>query len=115
MCSMLFRLRQPAGLMERLRGPFWPRKGFIRPLHSLRMQVSRLTASPHAIAADVASGIISSLTPFKGFHFSLSCVLAYLMAGNTIAAVPGTASARRSMASRASGAPSMRANGLEIL
>ena len=100
--------------MERLRGLFWPRNGFTRPLHSLRMQVSRSTACPHAIASDVASAAISSVTPSRGFYFSLSSVLAYLMSGNMIAEAPETLSARRFIASQAFRAVPMRATGLEI-
>jgi len=100
--------------MERLRGLSWPRNGSARPLDSLRMQVLRSTNFPHAIAADAALGIISSSTPSRAFHFSLSSVLAHLMAGNMIAASAGAASARFSSASRASGIVPARANGLEI-
>lgn len=88
---MLFRRRKPAALQERIRGLFWPRKGFLRPLQYFRMRVLRLTASPHAIAAGVTAGVVSSWTPFIGFHFILAFVIAYLIAGNLIAAALGTA------------------------
>jgi uncharacterized protein len=88
---MLFRRRKPAALRERILGLIWPRKGFLRPLHYFRMRVLRLTASPHAIAAGVTAGVVSSWTPFIGFHFILAFVLAYLIAGNLIAATLGTA------------------------
>ncbi|MCJ7994912.1 DUF2062 domain-containing protein [Rhizobium cremeum] len=88
---MLFRRRKPAGLAERLRGLFWPRKGFSRPFQYFRMRIVRLTASPHAVAAGFAAGIASSWTPFVGLHFLFSFALAYLVAGNMVAAALGTA------------------------
>lgn len=88
---MLFRRRKPAGLIEKLRGLFWPRKGFLRSFRYFRMRTLRLTASPHAVAVGVAAGVMSSWTPFVGFHFILSFALAYLLAGNLIAAALGTA------------------------
>jgi uncharacterized protein (DUF2062 family) len=51
----------------------------------------RLSASPHAIAAGFAAGITVSWTPFIGLHFLLSFAVAYLVAGNMIAAALGTA------------------------
>lgn len=91
MCPMLFRRRKPAGLIEKLRGLFWPRMGFLRSFRYFRMRTLRLTASPHAVAVGVAAGIMSSWTPFIGFHFILSFAFAYLLAGNMIAAALGTA------------------------
>ncbi|MGV8939551.1 MAG: DUF2062 domain-containing protein [Allorhizobium sp.] len=88
---MLFRRRKPAGLMEKLRGVFWPRKGFRRPFRYYGMRILRLTASPHAIAAGLAAGVVSSWTPFIGFHIVLALILAYALAGNMLAAALGTA------------------------
>ncbi|MGF0536648.1 DUF2062 domain-containing protein [Agrobacterium sp. ES01] len=87
---MLFRRRKPAGLFEKLRGLFWPRKGFARPFHYIVKRILRLTASPHAIAAGVAAGVASSWSPFVGFHFLIAFAIAYLIAGNMIAAAIGT-------------------------
>jgi len=56
-----------------------------------KKRVMRLSASPHAIAAGVAAGIFASFTPFVGFHFFLSFVVAFLVAGNMLAAALGTA------------------------
>ena len=50
----------------------------------------RLTASPHAIAAGVAAGVFASFTPYLGFHFVIAFCVAYLIAGNFIAAAAGT-------------------------
>jgi len=63
----------------------------MRPFHYLRKRILRLTATPHAVAAGVAAGIVSSWTPFVGFHIVLALVIAYLVAGNLAAAALGTA------------------------
>ena len=54
-------------------------------------RTQRLGASPHAIAAGVASGAAVSMYPFIGFHFLLGFGLAFLTRGNMIAAAIGTA------------------------
>lgn len=57
----------------------------------LRKRVIRLSASPHAIAAGVASGAAVSMFPLIGLHFILGFVLAFATRGNMIAAAIGTA------------------------
>jgi uncharacterized protein (DUF2062 family) len=88
---MLFSRRRPAGLLEKMRGLVWPAKGFSRPFHYYRMRILRLSASPHAVAAGIASGMIAAWTPFLGFHIVLSVVLAWIVAGDVIAAALATA------------------------
>lgn len=56
-----------------------------------RLRVLRLAASPHAIAAGVAAGLISSWTPFLGFHVVIALALAALVGGNLVAAALSTA------------------------
>ncbi|CAK7255412.1 MULTISPECIES: DUF2062 domain-containing protein [unclassified Shinella] len=87
---MLFRRRKKAGWLDRLREFFWPRKGFTRPARYLAKRILRLSASPHAVAAGVAAGTFSAFTPLLGFHVILALALAYLMAGNLLAAALAT-------------------------
>lgn len=87
---MLFRRRKKAGWPDRLREFFWPRKGFTRPARYLAKRILRLSASPHAVAAGVAAGTFSAFTPLIGFHAILALALAYLMAGNLLAAALAT-------------------------
>lgn len=87
---MLFRRRKRASWADRLREFFWPRKGFTRPARYLAKRILRLSASPHAIAAGVAAGTFSAFTPFLGFHVILALALAYLTAGNLLAAALAT-------------------------
>lgn len=91
MITMLFRRRTRLPLKAKLQELFWPRKGFSRPFHYVRRRVLRLTATPHAVAAGFAAGIAISWTPFIGLHFLLAFAVAYLLAGNLIAAALGTA------------------------
>lgn len=91
MLSMLFRRRQPLSYSTRLRELVWPRKGFSRPFQYFGKRVLRLSATPHAVAAGLVAGIVSSLTPFIGFHFLIAFALAYLISGNMLAAALGTA------------------------
>lgn len=88
---MLFRRRKSVTKTEKLRELLWPRKGHVRTLRYFGMRVLRLTASPHAVAAGVASGIMSSWTPFIGVHFFLSFAIAYVLAGDMLAAGLATA------------------------
>jgi len=87
---MLFRRRNPAGLGERFRVWIWPRRSWLRSSLYVSKRIFRLTGSPHTIAAGVAAGVFASFTPFMGFHFLLAFALAYLLAGNLIAAALGT-------------------------
>jgi uncharacterized protein (DUF2062 family) len=91
MLSMLFRRRQPLSYSTKLRELFWPRKGFSRPFQYFGKRVLRLSATPHAVAAGIVAGVVSSLTPFIGFHFLIAFALAYMVSGNMLAAALGTA------------------------
>lgn len=68
----------------------WPRRSWSRSFKYVTKRVLRLTASPHAISAGVAAGVFASFTPFIGLHFIIAFIVAYLVAGNFIAAATGT-------------------------
>ena len=76
---------------DKLRDAIWPRMGVRRYLSYLKTKVLRLSATPHAIAAGVASGAAVSCFPFVGLHFILGFVLAFFVRGNMLAAAIGTA------------------------
>ncbi len=69
----------------------WPRRSFSRSFQYFGKRNLRLTATPQALAAGVAAGVVASWTPFMGFHFFIAAFLAYVMAGNIIASALGTA------------------------
>ncbi len=79
------------GRLQKLRNYVWPKMGWARYATFLRKRVLRMSASPHAIAAGVASGAAVSMLPLVGLHFILGFVLAFFMRGNLIAAAVGTA------------------------
>ncbi len=87
---MLFGRRKPASRYERLRIMLWPRRSWVRSGKYMSKRILRLTASPHAIAAGVAAGIMASFTPFLGFHFILAFAIAFVVGGNFLAAAMGT-------------------------
>jgi uncharacterized protein len=88
---MLFRRRNPLNWIERLRLAVWPANGWNRSMRYLGKRVLRLSASPHAIAAGFAAGVFASFTPFIGFHFLISFIVAFAIGGNLLAAAFGTA------------------------
>jgi uncharacterized protein (DUF2062 family) len=88
---MLFKRRNPLSFREKLRLAVWPGNGWKRSARYISKRVMRLSGSPHAIAAGFAAGVFASFTPFIGFHFILSFVVAFLIGGNMLAAALGTA------------------------
>ena len=88
--EMLFKRRETETLGERLRVWLWPRRSFSRSLRYFSKRVLRLNATPHAVAAGVAAGVFASFFPL-GFHFIIAVVVAWLFAGNLVAAALGTA------------------------
>ena len=88
---MLFRRRKPAGMWEKARVVLWPRRSFSRSFLYFGKRILRLSATPHAIAAGVAAGVMASWTPFIGLHFIIAAVIAFVVAGNVIASALGTA------------------------
>ena len=87
---MLFRRRKPMEWLERLKTSLIPRRSYGRSLRYFSKRVLRLNATPHAIAAGVAAGVFASFTPLLGLHFFIAFALAYILAGNMIAAAIGT-------------------------
>ena len=87
---MLFGRKKPAGWSETLRIWLWPRRSWTRSAKYVAKRVLRLTASPHAVSAGVAAGVFASFTPFLGFHFLIAFAVAYVIAGNFLAAAMGT-------------------------
>ena len=88
---MLFQRRDPLRLQDRVRRFVWPQGGWLRSIRYFGKRVLRLGDSPHAIALGFACGVGVSYTPFVGFHFVMSAVLAYFLRGNLIASAIGTA------------------------
>lgn len=73
-----------------MRGWFWPHIGWRRLGTYVVKRLTRLSGTPHSIAAGVACGVAISFTPFIGFHLLGGCALALLVRGNYLAAAVGT-------------------------
>ena len=87
---MLFGRKKPITWGETIRVSLWPRRSWARSAKYVSKRVLRLTASPHAISAGVAAGVFASFTPLLGLHFLIAFVVAYIIAGNFLAAASGT-------------------------
>lgn len=86
---MFLRKRRPAAdaqIQSRRRTTGWRR-------YEKRMlaRLSRLGGTPYSIAAGVACGVAVSFTPFVGLHFVLAVATAWLVRGNVLAGMLGTA------------------------
>ncbi len=73
-----------------LRDMIWPRMGWRRYFAYLQRKLMRLSGSPHAIAAGVASGAAVAMLPLFGLHFLLGLVLAFVTRGSMVAAALGS-------------------------
>ncbi|RLQ89402.1 DUF2062 domain-containing protein [Notoacmeibacter ruber] len=87
---MLFRRRSEETGWTRFRIAVWPRRSWSRSIAYFTKRVLRLSGSPHAIAAGVAAGVLTSFTPYLGFHIIGAAALAWLIGGNVIASAIGT-------------------------
>ena len=87
----MFRRRTRPGLISRARDSVWPRKGWRRAAAYYAHRIKRLPGSPKSIAAGFACGAAVSFTPFVGLHFVFAALLAWIVGGNIIASLIGTA------------------------
>lgn len=78
-------------MLNKVRDFIWPRMGWRRYLLYLRHKLGRMQGTSYSIAAGFAAGASMSMTPFMGFHFLLSALLAWLIRGNLLASAIGTA------------------------
>lgn len=88
---MVFGRRVKPDWRQRVRAFLWPKGGLKRSARYIVKRVSRLNASPHAIAIGFAAGAAASFTPFIGFHFLIALGLAWLARGSLLASAFGTA------------------------
>lgn len=87
---MVFRRRRPRSWPEWAREMVYPRGGFRRATRYVLHRMQRLPDQPERVARGVAAGTFISFTPFFGFHFIGSLVIAWAMRGNMLAALLGT-------------------------
>lgn len=87
---MLFRPRTKS-LMRKVTAFLWPRKGIKRGWIYLLLRILRLRSTDYALAAGFASGVFASFTPLVGAHLLIACGVAWLIRGNMLMSVIGTA------------------------
>lgn len=88
---MVFKRRKQRTVLQSVREFFWPRAGYRRAATYLWHRLSRMQASPHAIAIGFACGAFVSFTPLIGLHFVLAGLAAWLLRGHILSALLGTA------------------------
>jgi uncharacterized protein (DUF2062 family) len=88
---VIFKRRERPSTYDRLREALVPRKGWWRGLDYINKRMRRLPDSPHRIALGFACGAFTSFTPLFGLHFLVAAALAWLVRGNVLAALFGTA------------------------
>ena len=87
----VFRRRQGILHPRRLRELVAPRKGWDRGIRYVKARLQRLPGSPHVIALGFACGVLTSFTPFFGFHILLAMLLAWVLRVSMVASALGTA------------------------
>ncbi|HUF44233.1 MAG TPA: DUF2062 domain-containing protein [Aestuariivirgaceae bacterium] len=88
---MLFRRRLGLTFLQRMLIFLWPRRGLQRGWRYLWHRMTRISASPHAIALGIAVGVFVSFTPFIGLHFIIAAVISLAVGGSIVASAIGTA------------------------
>jgi uncharacterized protein (DUF2062 family) len=86
----VFRRRHQIPPWQRLRRWLWPHIGWRRMGTYVVKRATRLSGTPHSIAAGAACGVAISFTPFIGFHLLGAFLLCLLVRGNYLAAAAGT-------------------------
>jgi uncharacterized protein (DUF2062 family) len=84
---MLFKRRNPAGFVERIRVGLWPRRNFGRSVRYVMMRLKRLKSSPHRIAVGAAAGIFAIFTPFLGVQLLLAGAISVILRGSILASL----------------------------
>jgi uncharacterized protein (DUF2062 family) len=87
---MLFRRRESASFLERMRVSLWPRRSWSRSSRYVVYRLRRLAASPHAVALGFAIGVFTAITPFLGLHMIIASLVAWAIGGSIVAAILGT-------------------------
>jgi hypothetical protein len=87
----MFKRRRPLTKLQLLKEIFWPSMGWARMVLYLKYRVVRLSDSTPRIANGLACGAAVSFSPLVGTHFVQAAILAYLIRGNILASLIGTA------------------------
>ncbi len=87
---MIFKRRNPKGLLRTIAEFFWPRGGWRRAGTYVLHRMRRLPDSPERICRGIALGSFVSFLPLYGLHFASAALIAWIFRGNILAALLGT-------------------------
>ena len=86
----MFKRRRPRTYIEAFARSFWPKGGWGRASRYVVHRLRRLPDPAYKISRGIAAGVFTSFTPFFGFHFVVSTILAWAIRGNVLAALLAT-------------------------
>lgn len=87
---MVFKRRTPRSYTQTVAETFYPRGGWSRASRYIGHRLQRLPDPAYKISRGVAAGVFVCFTPFYGFHFLLSALVAWVIRGNILAALLAT-------------------------
>lgn len=87
---MVFKRRTPRSYLRVVAETFWPRGGWHRATRYIMYRLRRLPDPAHKISRGIGAGVFVCFTPFFGFHFILSAMLAWALRGNILASLLAT-------------------------
>lgn len=82
--------RKPRSRLQTVVEFFFPRGGWYRATRYIIHRLRRLPDPAYRISRGIAAGAFISFTPFFGFHFILSSLIALVIRGNVVAAILAT-------------------------
>ncbi len=86
----MFARRDKPSIPVRIWRFIFPPGGLRRAYTYIWYRAKRISASPHKIALGFACGAFTSFTPFIGFHFIISAIIAWILRGSILASALGT-------------------------
>ena len=87
---MVFKRRDRRSIGRIVLEALWPRGGWARAARYVQLRVNRLPDPPDRIARGIFAGVLTTFTPFYGFHFFTAALIAWIMRGNILAAILST-------------------------
>ncbi|WP_305969177.1 MULTISPECIES: DUF2062 domain-containing protein [unclassified Mameliella] len=87
---MVFKRRDRRPIGRIVLEVLWPRGGWARAARYVQLRVNRLPDPPDRIARGIFAGVLTTFTPFYGFHFFTAALIAWIMRGNILAAILST-------------------------
>lgn len=87
---MVFKRRDRRSTLQAVLDFIWPRGGWGRAFHYVKLRLRRLPGSPERIARGIWAGVFSTFTPFYGMHFVVAALISRMVQGNLLAALLST-------------------------